>query len=374
MRIAISCHPSQGGSGVVATELALGLAGRGHEVHMVANERPFRLTDDAPVIFDGFEISNYPLFRYPPHDLSLANKLAEIVVKHDIQIIHAHYAVPHAISAMLAGQIVRPHPVKVVTTLHGTDITLVGSHRDFYRVCRYAMLECDGLTAVSQWLARETDREFDLPASPEVIANFVDCDRFNDKKRAGYPDDGAFQLLHVSNFRPVKRVFDVVRVFHRIRQEFPARLVMVGDGPVRGLAEELAAELGVCDHVRFVGTQVDLADIYRASHLYLLLSEYESFGLSALEAMACATPVLATRSGGLIEVVEDGVGGRLCPVGHVDELAEAALQMLHDRSTWQTYSAGALRGARQRYCKTKILPLYEQFYERILQGAHVGSS
>ncbi|MEX2673065.1 MAG: N-acetyl-alpha-D-glucosaminyl L-malate synthase BshA [Phycisphaeraceae bacterium] len=367
MRILISCHPTQGGSGVVATELAMGLASRGHDMHMAAVERPFRLGDNRDVHFHPVNVTNYPLFKYPPHDLCLANEIAEAIVAHDIQIVHAHYAVPHAIAAILAAQAVQPHPVRVVTTLHGTDITLVGSHRDFYRVCRHAMVQCDGLTTVSQWLLDQTMKEFDLPEPPVVLPNFVDCDRFGPRGRAGWPEDGEFQVLHASNFRPVKRVVDIIRVFERIQRQIPARLVMVGDGPERGLAEELAGELGICDRVRFVGPQTAVEDLYRSSHLFLLLSDYESFGLSALEAQACGVPAVVSDAGGLPEVVRDRVTGRLSPVGDIEKIAQASLDVLGDAEQWAAMSEAAVSHARRTFCRDKILPLYEDFYEQILK-------
>ncbi|MAE60090.1 MAG: N-acetyl-alpha-D-glucosaminyl L-malate synthase BshA [Planctomycetaceae bacterium] len=371
MRIAISCHPTQGGSGVVATELAMALGDRDHDVHLVSDERPFRLDDDAPLEFHRVNVTDYPLFRYPPHDLCLANQLADLVIERDIQIIHAHYAVPHAVSAMLAADIVQPHPVKVVTTVHGTDITLVGSHHDFYRVCRHAMSRCDGLTAVSQWLCDRTQEEFDLPVAPHVIPNFVDCDRFTADNHDIDENTDELILLHASNFRPVKRVCDVVRVFAAVQHHTPARLMMVGDGPERGLAGELAAELGIADRVDFVGPQFDMGDVYRNAHIFLLLSDYESFGLSALEALACGTPVVASRSGGLIEVVEDHVTGRLCPVGQIQQIADAVLGIWADRAAWRQMSDTAPKAARRVYCKDKIVPQYEKFYEGILHAAQV---
>jgi len=370
MKIAVSCHPTHGGSGVVATELALALADRGHQLHVVSYERPFRLPDHPGVTFHRVNVSDYPLFRYPPHDLTLANLLADLAVTHQLDLIHAHYAVPHAVSAMLARSILcnGESDVRVVTTVHGTDITLVGSNRDFYRVCRYAMLKDSGTTAVSHWLADETQRTFALPDRPEVIPNFVDCDRFTAKGRADYPADGRFMILHASNFRPVKRVFDIVRAFARLRESVDAKLVMVGDGPQRGDAAQLAAELKVGDHVEFAGTQVDIEQAYRDAHLFLLLSDYESFGLSALEAMACGTPVIASRAGGLVEVVDDGAAGRLCPVGDPDAVAVAAHAILADRQTWLSHSEAGKRHARQHFCKELIVPMYEQFYQRVLES------
>ena len=337
---------------------------------MVSDSRPFRLTEDSGVHFHPVSTTDYPLFKYPPQSLSLANKLAEVAVEHDLDLIHAHYAVPHAITAILASQVVQPHPVRVVTTLHGTDITLVGSHRDFYRVCRYAMLEAHGLTAVSNWLADQTVKAFDLPTPPQVIPNFVDCDRFSAAGRAPYPGaDGPFELMHASNFRPVKRVFDVVRVFGELLKRIPARLTMVGDGPERGMAAELASELGIAEHVRFVEPIQKIEDLYRKSHLFLLLSDYESFGLSALEALACGTPVIASRSGGLTEVIDERTTGRLCAVGDVGAIADAAYELLTDEATWRSMSAAASLRAKSRFCREMIVAEYENFYQHTLSGA-----
>jgi N-acetyl-alpha-D-glucosaminyl L-malate synthase BshA len=369
MRIAISCHPTQGGSGVVATELAMGLAGRGHEVHLVSDEIPFRLKQQPRVRFHRVRTTDYPLFKYPPHSLSLANKLAEVALDHQIDVIHAHYAVPHAISAIVASQIVKPYRVRVVTTLHGTDITLVGSHRDFYRICRYAMLECDGVTVVSGWLRDQTMKEFNLPTPPVIIPNFVDCRRFSPLDRVGWPaPDEPFQLLHASNFRPVKRVCDIVRVFGKVQRQIPARLVMVGDGPERGLAEELAGELGIGHRVDFVGPQVDVERLYRQSHLFLLLSQYESFGLSALEAMACGTPAVVSRGGGLPEVVHDDKTGLHCDVGSIGATADRIIELLGDESRWRAMSQAAAFDANHRFCLDDVIPWYERLYERVMSG------
>lgn len=358
----------------MATELAMSLARRNHEVHLVNFERPFRLMDSSDVHFHRVNVTQYPLFRFPPHDLCLANRLAEVVTEHDIDIIHAHYAIPHAISAILAAQIVRPHPVKVVTTLHGTDITLVGSHRDFYRACRYAMCECDGLTAVSAWLRDQSVSEFNLSHSPMVIPNFVDTGRFNPIGRQPFPVDGTVQVMHASNYRPVKRVFDVVRVFHRIVESgISARLVMVGEGPELGLARELASELHICDRVHFPGAVVNLEEIYRQSHLFLLPSEYESFGLSALEAQACGTPVIASDAGGLPEVVQDGVTGFRCRVGDVETMSTRAIDLLKNPTKWSTMSTHASDLAQEHFETEAVVPRYEKYYEDILNGTIVSS-
>jgi len=369
MRIVVSCHPTQGGSGIVATEIAQGLARKGHEIHLASCSRPFRLDEHSGVVFHCVNVPDYPLFRYPPHDLSLANKLAGVVKRFGIEIIHAHYAIPHSVAALLARAIVAPHKVRIVTTLHGTDITLVGSHSDFFDLTRYAMMNSDAVTAVSAWLSRETVRVFSLPRPPRVIHNFVDVQRFDPSSRAPYPEDGQpFHLVHASNLRPVKRVCDVVRVFEQVQRRLPARLTIVGDGPQKGLASEFASELQIGHKVDFVGTVGDMAAVLRSAHLFLLLSDYESFGLSALEAMACGTPVIATNRGGLAEVVEDGRTGLLCPVGDVGRIADEAVALLSDRARWEAMSEAARRRACEKFAAEKILPLYEDLYRHVLSG------
>ena len=370
MRIAVSCHPSQGGSGIVATELATALAHRGHQVHLAACQRPYRLREDSGVVFHKVQTPDYPLFRCPPHDLSLANKLAGVAKEFNIDLFHAHYAVPHAVTAVLARHIVRPQDVKVVTTLHGTDITLVGSHTEFYDLIRYAMADSDALTAVSAWLQKETSKRFTLPHVPEVIHNFVDTVRFNEEGRAPYPEaNGEFQLLHASNLRPVKRVADVIRVFERIQRELPARLTILGEGPQKGLAMELAAELNLCcSKVTFTSTADDVPAVMRSAHLNMLLSDYESFGLSALEAMACGTPVLASASGGLPEVITEGETGLLRPVGDVEAMADAAIALLRDRERWEKMSQDTAASVRRRFALETIIPQYEALYERVVHG------
>jgi len=367
LKIAVSCHPTQGGSGIVATELATALAQRGHQVHLAASTRPYRLAEDSGVTFHPVDTLDYPLFRHPPQDLSLANKLAGITKEFGIDIIHAHYAVPHAITALLAKQVVKPQEVKIVTTLHGTDITLVGSHAEFYDLTRHAMIVSDGLTAVSEWLGNEAMQRFALPQRPEIIHNFIDTARFQPDGRVAYPQSGGtFQLLHASNLRPVKRVTDVMRVFERVNRSLPAHLTILGEGPEKGLAQELAAELGLCDRVTFTSTARCVPSATRAAHLSLLLSDYESFGLSALEAMACGTPVAASDSGGLPEVIDHGQTGLLCPVGDVSATADAVIALLSDREKWERMSRAAAAAARDRFGLETVVPLYERLYDRVL--------
>jgi N-acetyl-alpha-D-glucosaminyl L-malate synthase BshA len=367
MRIAISCHPTQGGSGVVATELAAALARRGHEMHLVACEEPFRFDPASGVQFHKVNIPDYPLFRHPPHDLSLANKLARITKELDLDIIHAHYAVPHAVTALLAKQIVQPHPVRIVTTLHGTDITLVGSHSDFYDLIRHAMNRSDAVTAVSAWLACETQRRFCLDEQPTVIPNFVDIERFFPGDRTGHPGPGEeLTLVHASNLRPVKRITHIIRVFHRVQKAVPARLVVLGDGPEKGMAIELAAELGLSDRVRFNGLHREMADILRSSHLYMLLSDYESFGLSALEAMACGTPCAVSNAGGLPEVMTHEETGLLCPVRDEPAAIRLISRLLEDPERWSRMSARAAEAARENFAVEKVVPMYEELYQKAM--------
>jgi N-acetyl-alpha-D-glucosaminyl L-malate synthase BshA len=367
MKIVVSCHPTQGGSGIVATELATALAHRGHQVHLAACCRPYRLGEDSGVIFHEVSTPDYPLFRFPPHDLSLANKLAGIAKEFAVDIIHAHYAIPHAITALLARQIVQPRPTRVVTTLHGTDITLVGSLAEFFDLTRYAMIQSDALTAVSEWLRDETLKRFALPQAPEVIYNFFDASRFNPKGRVAYPQPGEpFHLIHASNLRPVKRIADIIRVFDGIQAQLPARLTVLGEGPEKGLAQELVAELGLEGKVAFASTSDDVPAVMRSGHLKLLLSDHESFGLSALEAMACGTPVLASRSGGLKEVIDPNRTGILSPVGDVAGGVSAAVALLRQKDQWERMSRAAVQTARERFDQEQIVQRYEELYTRLI--------
>ncbi len=362
MRIAISCHPTPGGSGIVATELAMALARRGHDTHLVSYARPLRLAEDSPVRFHEVNVVDYPLFRYPPHDLCLANKLAEVVKKHDIDVIHAHYAVPHAISAIMARNIVGKRRVKVAATLHGTDITLVGNQEEFFDLVRHTINECDGLTTVSEWLKERTISTFKPDQEPVVIHNFADRTQFHPEGRNPYPASGILEIIHASNFRPVKRIFDVVRVFHAISRKLPARLLLLGEGPELGHARELVAELGMKDIVIFNGPCAHMGEVLRCGHLFMLLSEYESFGLSALEAMACGVPVLASDAGGLREVVVQGKTGILVKPGEIAEAAASAGALLADPEAWERMSEAAVARVREAFDVETIVEQYEDFY------------
>ena len=369
MKIAISCHPTQGGSGIVATELATALARRGHQVHLAACQRPYRLTEESGVIFHLVKVPDYPLFRDPPHDLSLANKLAGITREFGIDIIHAHYAIPHAITALLARQIVSPQPVRVITTLHGTDITLVGVQPEFFDLTRHAMMESDALTAVSNWLQQQTVERFQLPEAPEVIYNFIDSNQFTPAERTGYPaGDEPFHLIHASNLRPVKRIADIVRVFQYVQAGIPARLTILGEGPQKGLAAELVAELNLCSKVTFTSTATSVPDMMRSAHMMLLLSDYESFGLSALEAMACGTPVAASNRGGLPEVIEDDRTGLLCNLCDPERIGSRIIDLLKSRSRWEAMSQAAIEAASTDFGLEQVVPHYEDLYQRIMQN------
>jgi len=373
VKIAIACYPTHGGSGVVASELALGLARRGHQIHIVSYAVPFRLRSFHPSVrVHEVEVSTYPLFKYPPYTLGLATKLAEVASEESIDIVHAHYAVPHAVSAFLAKQIAGGSP-RIITTLHGTDITLVGADRAFHRVIRFALEVSDGVTAVSKYLERRTVREFAIERPVEVIYNFVDPERCRRADSTGVPRSHWARsdqriLLHASNFRPLKRVADAVRVFARVRKEIPARLLLVGEGPDRPSAQQLVRELGISDDVRFLGEQDYIESMLACADLLLLPSEEESFGLVALEAMSCEVPVIASRVGGLPEVVLDGETGYLLGVGEVEAMAEAALRLLRDDAKRERLGRRGREWAIEQFNAANIIPQYERYYERVLKS------
>ena len=371
MKIGITCYPTYGGSGAVATELGIALAAKGHEVHFITYQQPFRLPSFLPrIYFHEVDVGRYPLFEYPPYDLALAVRMHEVVKSHALDLLHVHYAIPHATSAWIAREMLREagSDVKVITTLHGTDITIVGQDRSFHPITKFSIEKSDRITAVSQYLRQRTFNAFGCAGCQvEVIYNFIDPDVYN---RSKYPpllseqlNGGRRVLMHVSNFRPVKRVRDIVRIFARVQEAVPSVLVMVGDGPDRVEAEAEAQMLGVERTVHFLGKIDVVAPLLAGADLFLLPSQSESFGLSALEALASGTPVVGSKAGGLVEVVKEGVTGALCEVGDVDAMARASVEILSDRDRWQTMSRDAAADARARFSRDDIVRQYEALYE-----------
>jgi L-malate glycosyltransferase len=375
MKIGITCYPTYGGSGAVATELGIELANRGHEIHFISYAQPFRLPRFMErVYFHEVEQVHYPLFEHNNYSLSLAAMMHEVTIREKLDLLHVHYAIPHATSAWIAKEMLGPgHPVKIVTTLHGTDITLVGQERSYLDITRFSIQRSDGITAVSDYLKRETVERFGIPPGDiQVVPNFIDPQLY---RRGAYtchkdaivrPEE--LMVVHVSNFRPVKRVRDVVRTFARILRRVPSRLVFIGDGPERPDAMDEAEALGIDERVAFLGKQDSVAELLTCADLLLLPSQSESFGLVALEAMAAGVPVVATRVGGLPEVVVDGETGFLCEVGDVEGMAEAGLSVLTDNARWARMSAAAARVAVERFGVDVVLPKYEDYYRRILDG------
>ncbi len=372
MKVAIVCYPTHGGSGVVASELAIGLADKGHEIHIVSYAQPFRLRSFHQNIFvHEVGVSSYPLFKYPPYALGLATKLVELVEDCDLELIHAHYAVPHAASAYLAKQILDSRRIKTITTLHGTDITLVGADQSFHRVIKFTIEESDGVTAVSEYLKKRTIEEFDIQREIRVIYNFVDTKRsapeHADCTRETYAPKGEKILMHASNFRPVKRAGDVVRIFAKVQERMPAKLILIGDGPERIFIQQLVKELKLCDHVYFLGEQDHLEPLFFCADLFLLPSEQESFGLTALEAMACGVPVICAETGGLPEVISHGETGFLYPIGEIKKMAESVVGLLSDPKKHELFRNQARRRASEYFNADQIIPQYEAFYEEILK-------
>ena len=374
MKIGITCYPTYGGSGAVATELGIALAERGHEVHFITYKQPFRLPSFLPrVFFHEVDVGRYPLFEYPPYDLTLAVRMHEVVQAHGLDLLHVHYAIPHATSAWIAREMLQESggDIKVLTTLHGTDITIVGQDPSFKAITKFSIERSDAITAVSEYLKTETITAFGCGACRiEVITNFVDPavydrSRYRPILREEF-GDGRRVLMHVSNFRAVKRVRDVVRIFARVRETVPSVLVMVGDGPDRVEAESEAARLGVGDDVAFLGKIETVAPLLASADLFLLPSQSESFGLSALEALASGVPVIASRAGGLPEVVRHGETGILCDIGDVDGMSRAAQEVLGDTARWQAMSAAAAGDARARFARDDVVTRYEQFYRDAL--------
>jgi N-acetyl-alpha-D-glucosaminyl L-malate synthase BshA len=373
MRIGITCYPTYGGSGALATELALALGRRGHEVHVISYASPFRLRNFAEhVYFHEVDLSGaYPLLEYFPYSLALAVKQHEVALREGLEILHVHYAVPHATAAFLAKQMLEPdHDIQVVTTLHGTDITLVGQEKSFFTVTKFAIEHSDAVTAVSEFLRDQTWQAFGcMECGIEVIPNFVNLAEFyppsGEGCRSALGPPGAKVVMHISNFRRVKRIPDVIATFARIRAGLPAVLVLVGDGPERPAAEAQVEELGLLHDVRFLGKVDAVADLLRCADLFLLPSESESFGLAALEAMACGVPVVGSNVGGLPEVVEDGITGALVTVGDVDEMGRRSLELLSDPARLRRTREAAVRAA-SHFSADLIVPRYEALYRRVL--------
>jgi L-malate glycosyltransferase len=374
VKIGITCYPTYGGSGALATELGIALARRGHEIHFITYKQPFRLPAFLPrIYFHEVDVGRYPLFEYPPYDLALAVRMHEVVLAHGLDLLHCHYAIPHATSAWIAKEMLRPArpDIRVVTTLHGTDITIVGQDPSFAPITKFSIEKSDGLTAVSRYLQTETLTTFGCTACRiEVIPNFVDPEIYDRSRYTSILDEQVDSntrvLMHISNFRPVKRVRDVVRIFARVVAEMPAVLIMVGDGPDRVDAEAEARELGLLEKVFFLGKIDTVAPLLAGADLFLLPSASESFGLSALEALACGVPVVATNVGGLPELVLNDQTGFLCSVGDVEAMAAAALTILRDNDRWQAMSTLAAADARRRFSLDAIVAEYEAFYEYTL--------
>jgi N-acetyl-alpha-D-glucosaminyl L-malate synthase BshA len=379
MNIGMVCYASVGGSGVVATELAHALADRGHQVHVISSEPPFRWEWGVPgLFFERVTVPAYPLFREPQYLLALATTLARVAETRQLDIVHAHYAVPHATAAYLADQTLTSTPgrssPRTMTTLHGTDITLVGSDPSYARVVAFSIERSHGVTAVSQSLKDDTIASLGIQREIRVIPNFLDCAeyrrRFSAELRARLcrPDECDALVVHVSNFRPVKRVDIALDVFRLIRQRVRARFLLIGDGPVRGDIEQRVADEGLTDDVIFLGEQHDVVPWLSVADIFLLPSEQESFGLAALEAMACEVPVIASRVGGLPEIIDHGVTGFVCPPDAVSDMADCAMALLGDADRRRAMGRAAAEVVRTRYCTERVVPMYEQAYLDVLRG------
>lgn len=375
MKIGIVCYPTYGGSGVVATELGMALANKGHEVHFITYNQPVRLDFmNKNLHFHEVFVEEYPLFLYQPYELALSSKMVEVVIQFNIQILHVHYAIPHAYAAYMAKQILKEKGIniKVITTLHGTDITLVGSHPDYKTAVEFSINNSDAVTAVSQSLKNDTIRLFDIKKEIEVIYNFIDFEKYPDEQfdkynRANLANDDERIIVHTSNFRPVKRVDDVIEIFYKIQQKIPSKLLMIGDGPLREGAEKLVKTYGIQDKVYFLGKTDDVNRLLRHADLFLLPSETESFGLAALEAMAAKTPVISSNAGGLSEVNIHGITGYLSDVGDIDDMVKNAIKILYDDNTLNQFKINAYNQSKQ-FCQDNILPQYECVYRKLVHG------
>ncbi len=373
MRIGIVCYPTFGGSGVLATELGKALADKGHSVHFITYQQPVRLNIfNANIYYHEVRVPTYPLFDYPPYEIALASTMVDVIMNHNLDLLHVHYAIPHASAAFMAKQIVQKTGRKIpfITTLHGTDITLVGRDKMYEPVVTFSINESDAITAVSQNLREETYRSFAINKEIDVIYNFVDVSRFSKKPidafRKVISPSGEKIIVHASNFRKIKRVFDVIKIFAEIRKEVPSKLLMIGDGPERSGCEEIARRLQVQDEVRFLGKQEQMEEIMAIADLFLLPSEYESFGLSALEAMAAHVPVISSDAGGLPEVNIDGVTGYMAKVGDIATMSRCAIELLQDEEKLTLFKQQAYDQA-SRFDIHNIVPQYEKLYSRFCE-------
>ena len=374
MNIGITCYPVAGGSGIVATELGQQLAMRGHKTHFISYALPFRLDQfQTNVFYHAVETTAYPLFKYPPYTLPLAAKMADVARNYDIDLLHVHYAVPHATCAYLAIQMLKEQNnklPKIITTLHGTDITLVGADPSFFDITRFSIRTSDGITAVSKYLADETKEVFTIEKEIRVIHNFFDPTRFKPSaeicQRSEFAEDDEFLLMHTSNFRPVKRTLDVIDIFDKVQSKLPAKLLLVGEGPDTILARRQITKRGLTNKVIFLGNQNRVEAVLRCADLFLMPSEEESFGLAALEALACGVPVIGTSGTGLVEVVDDAQDGYLLPVGDTTAMAHKALELLMNESKLNELKNNAAKLASQKFSAEKIVTEYENYYEEII--------
>ena len=372
MNIGITCYPTYGGSGIVATELGLELANRGHEVHFITYSNPIRLDPGIPRIhYHEVEVSNYPLFQYPPYCLALASRMVDVADAYNLDLLHVHYAIPHSIAAMLAQQMLAPkRRLPFITTLHGTDITLVGADPSYFAITKFSIEKSDGVTSISEDLRQHTVDVFGVTNEIRVINNFINCDLYHpnpDKTgAAAYAPNGEKLLIHVSNFRPVKRVLDCIRILAEVRKHTPAHLLMVGDGPDRGPAEHLARELHLSPHISFLGKQNHVERVIPLAHVLLMPSEMESFGLVALEAMACGVATVTTNVGGIPELVTHGINGFMEPVGDIAGQAARAVELLTDGALHQRIAAAGRARAMEQFSTDRIIPQYERYYRDVL--------
>lgn len=365
MKIGITCYPTYGGSGIVATELGVELAARGHEIHFISYAQPIRLGEtNERIHFHEVEVANYPLFAYPPYTLALAARMADVAERYGLDLLHVHYAIPHSVSAHLAKEMLAARRrLPFVTTLHGTDITLVGQEPSYFEITRFSIECSDGITTVSDYLNRRTREVFGIGKPITTVPNFVNCDLY---RPAAEPHPGPPRLIHISNFRPVKRPVDCVRVLRRVLETTEAELWMVGDGPERSSAERMASELGVASQIRFWGKQDNIERLLPQADVLLLPSEHEAFGLAALEAMACGVPPVATSTGGTAELVTHGVDGYLEGVGDTDAQAARVVDLLTVADARNRMALAARKTAVTRYCTDLIIPRYEECYRAVL--------